>query len=280
MDYFSKWLELIQTPGKTAKEAILACKAVFARNGIPEKLRSDNMPFISSEFLSFAREWDFIVVTSSPLYPKSNGMAERAVQTSKNILKKAYEENTDMYYALLQYRNTPITGVDRSPAQLLLSRQLRSKVPVLKKVLLPKIERNVRKGLQQNQLIQKSYYDRNAKSLPPLREGDSVLLRRNNYWEKGMVMAKHQAPRSYVVKTENDGIYRRNRSDLRASFNPPPDLRQTIMQGPEEVQNPTRVSESEYVDFETAPAGSPLITGRTKRITRLPSKFQNYDMSR
>ena len=51
-------------------------------------------------------------------------MSERTIQTIKNLLRKADDEGNDPYIALLEYRNTPITGLQESPAQLLMSRML------------------------------------------------------------------------------------------------------------------------------------------------------------
>ena len=50
------------------------------------------------------------------------------VQTVKRILEKCAATQQDPYLALLDYRNTPINGV--SPAQALMSRRLRSTLPV------------------------------------------------------------------------------------------------------------------------------------------------------
>lgn len=52
-------------------------KAIFARHGIPVVLMSDNGPqFIWKEMEEFA---EVKHVTNSPLYPQSNGLAERFV---------------------------------------------------------------------------------------------------------------------------------------------------------------------------------------------------------
>ena len=59
-------------------------KKIFARFGIPETVMCDNGPqYISQEFEQFAKSYGFTHVTSSPLFPQSNGQAERTVQTVK-----------------------------------------------------------------------------------------------------------------------------------------------------------------------------------------------------
>ena len=57
--------------------------------GIPEVMRSDSEPqYSSSSFKNFAEDWRFQHITSSPEYPRSNGLAEKTVQTVKSYLKK------------------------------------------------------------------------------------------------------------------------------------------------------------------------------------------------
>ncbi|KFD46081.1 hypothetical protein M513_13048 [Trichuris suis] len=55
------------------------------------------MGFYSSyEFKEFAKQYEFEIVTSSPLYPQSNGETERAVATMRKILEKS----DDIYLGL------------------------------------------------------------------------------------------------------------------------------------------------------------------------------------
>ena len=139
VDYYSKYPEIAHLPDKTASTVVLQLKEIFARHGIPEEMTSDNMPFSSRKMSEFAEEWKFSQSTSSPHYAQSNGQAERAIQTVKNMLRKANEAGTDPYVALLQYRNTPVAGCDYSPAQMLFSRSLRTKLPVAAEQLIPAI---------------------------------------------------------------------------------------------------------------------------------------------
>ncbi|KYN19408.1 hypothetical protein ALC57_08260, partial [Trachymyrmex cornetzi] len=64
--------------------------------------------------------------TSSPKYSQSNGEAETRVKIAKNILKKCKDINR----SFLAYRATPLDN-GYSPAELMLSRNICSLVPML-----------------------------------------------------------------------------------------------------------------------------------------------------
>ena len=67
-----------------------ALKMIFSCFGIPKILRSDNGPQnASKEFEAFAKSYRFQHVTSSLLYPRSNGLAEHMVQTAKQLLSRS-----------------------------------------------------------------------------------------------------------------------------------------------------------------------------------------------
>ena len=115
VDYYSLYIEVLSC-SETTQSVVQAMKATFARHGIPEIVRCDNRPqFVSREFQSFASEYGFTAITSSPRYPRSNGEAERAVQTAKSLIKK----NDDLYLGLLAYRATPLQN-GLSPAEMLM----------------------------------------------------------------------------------------------------------------------------------------------------------------
>ena len=103
VDYCSNYIEMDRLRDSSSRTTIKALKTHFLRHGIPNILVSDNGPqYTSEEFRTFAREWEFKHMTSSPHYPKGNGKAESAVKTCKMLLKKAY-----VYLTLLDHCNTP-----------------------------------------------------------------------------------------------------------------------------------------------------------------------------
>ena len=73
----------------------------------------------SQEFKSFSNQCNFILKTCSPNYSQSIGLSEMGVKIVKRIFKK-YK---DPCLGLLEYHNTPITGMSYSPSQLLLLSQ-------------------------------------------------------------------------------------------------------------------------------------------------------------
>ncbi|XP_028416059.1 uncharacterized protein LOC114539643 [Dendronephthya gigantea] len=180
---------------------------------------SDNGPqYISEEFKQFSQQWKFQHITSSPIYPQSNGKVEAAVKSAKTIMKKAKKAGTDPYLALLEYRNTPTQGLDSSPVLRLMSRRTRTPLPSLPALLEPVVFRNTYDKLLKNKEKQANQYNQRAKDLRKLSTGDTVRLippgDRQNQAVKARVNGQ-VGPRSFAVETESGAIYRRNRRHLR-----------------------------------------------------------------
>lgn len=215
VDYYSKFPEIAKLTQTTSAHVVTTLKSIFARHGIPDEVVSDNGPqFSSAEFRTFAQNWEFIHTTSSPGFPQSNGQSERAIQTVKNLLKKAAECHSDPYIALMEYRNAPLDGVKLSPAQLLMGRRLKTKLPTSTQLLKPQIHKNVHKNIKDRQLKQKHYFDRGAKHLPILEEGEKIRVKVKDNWQPATVLKSHDMPRSFVIKTPDGNTYRRNRRHL------------------------------------------------------------------
>jgi len=216
MDYYSKWLELKQISYKHAKEIIKILNQVFAYHGFPDVIIADNVTFNCIEFRNYLNSMNADLITSSPNHARSNGMAEKAVGISRNLLRKWDFENINIGNYLLKYRNTPIPDIGLSPAQMLLNRRLKDTLPMLDSLLQPHI--NDRKALQatlkSRQNKQKVYYDRTSKNLAEGRVGDNIYFKYQNLWKKGRIVKKLSEPRSYLVADRNNKIYRRTLQHL------------------------------------------------------------------
>lgn len=221
VDHYSDFWEIDLLPDLSAETTIKRCKAQFARYGQPDRVISDNGPqFSSQQFRRFASGWEFEHITSSPRYPKANGKAESAVKIAKNLCKKALHEGKDAWTAILQWRNTPTAGMDSSPAQRLMSRRLKTALPVASKLLEPCVVTDVGAKLRHKRQVSKFEYDKTAKDLPGLTVGEAVRMKplprdRTGLWRLGSCVQK-VAPRSYLVEVEGS-LYRRNRVDLRVA---------------------------------------------------------------
>ena len=133
VDYFSRYPEVIQLKSTTSANGMKALKSIFSHHGVPSVFMDDNGPqFVSNEMKKFVDTYDFTLLMSSPHYPQSNGLAERTIQTIKELL----QDSPDPYLSLLSFRTTLILWYSFSPAKLLMWRQLRTDVPTPKNQLI------------------------------------------------------------------------------------------------------------------------------------------------
>lgn len=211
VDAYSHWLEVFLVPNKTASIVIDVCKDIFSKFGVPDKFFADNNPYNSFLFKEFAKSWNFELEFSSPHYHQSNGLAEKYVDITKRFLNKSKSAN-NLYEFLMQYRNTPLPNIGYTPAQLLLNRNVKTKLPITVTNLEPKIvdPKIVSHRLETNRDKQKEYYDKTSKDLPSLKKNEIVLFKKNQLWEKGKVIDKYN-DRSYIVKDSYGNEFRRNR---------------------------------------------------------------------
>ena len=70
-----------------------------------EMLISNSGPqYVSDAFAKFVKAYGIKHVTSSPPYPQSNGLTEKAVQTIKKMMTKCKEAGDDIHLVLLDLR--------------------------------------------------------------------------------------------------------------------------------------------------------------------------------
>ena len=274
VDYYSKFIEVDRLQDLGSKATIEVLNAQFCRHGIPEVIRSYRGPqFASKDFARFCKEYGIAHKTSSPHFPSANGEVERAVQTVKQL-------------ALLDYRTTLLEGVNLSPAQLLMGRRPRNKLPSLRELLTPTAynRQDVMQRLNQQKANQKFYHDsKSASDLPPLLPGDQVRMAPSpgsKRWNPAIVVKRHVSPRSYIVESGGHE-YRRNRyysTLLRSLFSDDGTPHLNNDQSPSPPTEPCDGSSSQQQEpattssAETSQPDEPYTT-RSGRAVRCPQRL-------
>lgn len=219
IDYYSRWIEVVKLANKSCSSVISVLKSIFSRFGIPKTVISDNVPFNSNEFSNFCKEWNFDLETISPHHSCSNGLAEKAVGIVKKMFQKAELDRQDINLYLLNYRNSPVANLEYSPAQLLFSRNLRSKLPISSHDLKPKIIQDPKICSKVGQT--ETYNKTSLKQETVFSQKDDVWVQniKLKIWEPARIV-KVLNHRSYLVKMMNTGkLFRRNAHYLRKRAN-------------------------------------------------------------
>ncbi|XP_065208399.1 uncharacterized protein K02A2.6-like [Planococcus citri] len=146
VDSFSKWPEISVVKNEDAATVIRECTEIFSRFGYPSIIVSDNgTAFTSAEFQNFLKEKGIEHRTTAPFHPATNGQVERYNATFKKALKtlnaSPQDVNEKLKQFLMLYRRTPHTTTNKSPAELLLGRQIRAQVDIVFPPKKPEAER-------------------------------------------------------------------------------------------------------------------------------------------
>ena len=129
VDSFTKWPEVFKCKHPTSTSTIDALRLLFSRFGVPKTIVSNNgTQFTSKEFEEFCKALSIEHLTTAIYHPRSNGLAERFVDTFKRALKKNQGMGTDeksLENFLSVYRITPNpnTNAGLSPAELMFARK-------------------------------------------------------------------------------------------------------------------------------------------------------------
>ena len=249
---YTGWPEVHQVNGK-ATTLIRICRNMFSQYGVPEEIASDGgPPFQSYEWKQFLKQWGIHQRISSANYPQSNGRAELAVKSCKRMLhentgKSGCLDTTSVVKALLQYRNTPLSGIGMSPSYMLYGRQMRDALPSVPNKWrsttmcynekyggpISKVWEDIKicREIAAARKLQSSLenYDIHKRPLPCLSVGDYVAIQNRNgpnplRWDKTGRIVERLANRQYMVKADGSGrVLLRTRCHLRKINSPSED---------------------------------------------------------
>ena len=232
-DRYSGWLFIYHFAKQATSERLVAiCRDIFANYGVADIVSSDGGPQFKGEvFELFLKKHGVEHRKSSADYPQSNGRAEVAVKTAKRLIMANTRTdgslNSDaIMRGLLQYRNTPVQGINLSPAQILLHRNLKDALPGLPihykmhKFWLEQAEVRL-KTRQKEQLRKAEENDSSKQVLQKLEIGDTVLVQnkrtgKRNRWDRSGSVVGVRPNRQYLVQMQDSGRNTlRNRRHLR-----------------------------------------------------------------
>ncbi|CAA9999561.1 unnamed protein product, partial [Nesidiocoris tenuis] len=207
VDSYSKWPEVFLVRTTNSAETIKHLEGLFTRFGYPVIIVTDNdTDFTSFEFQNFVKQYNIRHTTGAPFHPATNGQVERFVSTMKTGLRRLCGApgtiQDRLNRLLLSYRRAPHPTTGRSPASLMLGRELRTMLDVMRPSLLGELQRDV------NRPAVSKKFD------PGERVAIRVYANPNKKWQFGSVLNR-DGELNYSIQVGSD-IVRRHVDQMRS----------------------------------------------------------------
>ena len=170
---------------------------------------------------NYCKDFEISKEFSSARYSQSNGQAERLIGHAKNLIKRCKGNMDKVQQCLLDYHNTPLDSKLGSPANILMNRNLRGRIPCLDKHLITESDVKNRKSLVERQVKCKEYYDKTAKPVcknnSKLKPGNKVVYRggkEDRVWKQAKILSTSSTERSYSLVNDQGRVLTRNKKML------------------------------------------------------------------
>ena len=159
--YSSRYFEVVILRSTSSTRIIESLKPIFVRFGVTHTLKTDNGPqLVSEEFETFLAGNGIEHRTTPSLWPQANGEVERQNRTLMKAVQIAHIEGKDwrqeLHTFLTTYRSTPQMTTGATPFYLMFGREMRSKLPDLRREA-PITNEEVRDRDWSRKLSQKEY---------------------------------------------------------------------------------------------------------------------------
>ena len=183
VDLYSRYPEIFIVPDTTFESLRPKLEEVWARLGIPEKIIHDGgAPYNSHEWKLYAQEKGYELELCTPEHPQSNGMAEKMMASLAKITHAALAEGVKprdvLQTFLISYRSTPHGSTGKSPSQLLMNRELKTKVPNIDSVKKGSSDNSVEEIDTAEKVKHKKYADKRRRARDrSINVGDQVLVK-------------------------------------------------------------------------------------------------------
>ena len=286
IDEYSRFPEVEIVKSTSAKSVIPRLDAIFARQGIPNELKTDNgPPFNGAEFSNFAKYLGFHHRKVQPLWPRANGEAERFMPNLEKCVRTAVVEGKnwkqELYKFLRQYRATPHTTTNVSPSEALNGRKLKTTLPEVSPA--PARQHTLqetRKTMAERDAEQKSkikaYADlKLGTKSSGIKPGDTVLVRQ----PKKNKLSSPYSPEPLVVEerkgsmvTASDGLKSITRNSSMFKIIP----KNLTAEGDRREQEELEDFPAEQAENPDPPGANDDFLRRSQRQRRPPARLADY----
>lgn len=207
VDAYTKWPEVHIMKNMSVQSMINKCREIFATFGLPQVLVSDNgRTFIAAEFQVFLKKNGIYHKRTAPYHPATNGLAERFVQTFKQAMRKLSSNGgnieTNLQKFLFHYRLTPHSESNKSPAEVMYGRKLRSRLDLM----FPKVNKESETLESPNDIRE-------------FEKGERVAVReyldKNIKWRFGSVVTR-LGKLHYEVRLDDGRVWKRHLNQIKA----------------------------------------------------------------
>ena len=232
VDRFSSWISVYKVNSLGAEQLVKILRHHFETYGASEELASDGgLGYTAASTQTFLKLWGCRHRLSSAYFPHSNLRAEQGVKLAKQLIrdntdKSGSLDNDKFARAILNYRNTPLRDINRSPAQIVTGRQLRDHMPSnpasfrpSKEWLVTKEQREL--ALAKRYARQEEVWSEHTKTLAELPVGAVVSVQNQagnkpKRWDRTGTVVETLPHQQYKVRMDGSGdISLRNRRFLR-----------------------------------------------------------------
>ena len=183
IDQYSKYPEVDILKSTSFAKLQPVLDRIFNTHGIPDTLSTDNgPPYSSHDMTEYAKHMGFKLTPVTPYDPQSNGFAENFVKQLCKLIHTAVADGKDpkreLNGFLLQYRATPHSTTEMSPAEMLFGRKIKTRLPQHYHHKETPTEQATREVHDSKKRKQKQYFDkRYCAKRKDLSPGDKVLLK-------------------------------------------------------------------------------------------------------
>ena len=183
-DQYSRYPEAEFISSTSIKPVRRKLKKMFATHGVPQTVQTDNgPPFNSKEFQTLATEMGFSHKKITPKHPKAQGQVEGFNKLVNKIATIAKQEGIDVreatYDMLQTYRDTPHPATRKTPYELMMNREIRTKLEHFPSSI-PTQDQEVRVNDRNYKERIKQYHDKRYRATElHLDIGQAVIVKRD-----------------------------------------------------------------------------------------------------